>query len=129
MLPRNVTRHGENLIFGVDVASYPIGFMLSDCITYDIDMILLWWMGVAKSRYQFNSSFRGFFSMVTLWFVSNIDNPTSTDKIFEKNSSFHVKLRTMGKVQFLFSRSLLLVLTKLSFYEEDWALGYTSMKF
>ena len=118
MLPRNVTRHGENLIFGVDFASYPIGFMLSDCITYDIDMILLWWMGVAKSRYQFNSSFRGFLSMVALWFVSNIDNTTSTDKIFEKISSFHVKFRTTGKVlfQFLFSRSLLLVLTKLSCY-------------
>ena len=54
---------------------------------------------------------------------------TNTDKIFEKNSSFHVKWRTTGKVQFLFSRSLLLVLTKFSFWEEDWALGYTSMKF
>ena len=38
---------------------------------------------------------------------------TSTDKIFEKNFSFQVKQRTTGKVQFLFSRSLLLVLTKL----------------
>ena len=54
---------------------------------------------------------------------------TSTDKIFEKNSSFHVKWRTTGKVQFLFSRSLLLVLTKFSIWEEDWPLGYTSMKF
>ena len=57
------------------------------------------------------------------------ETTTSTDKIFEKNSSFHVKWRTTGKVQFLFSRSLLLVLTKFSFWEEDWALGYTSMKF
>ena len=54
---------------------------------------------------------------------------TSTDKIFEKNSSFLVKQRTTEKVQFLFSRSLLLVLTKFPFSEEDWALGYTSMKF
>ena len=36
---------------------------------------------------------------------------TTTDKIFEKNSSFHVKWRTTRKVQFLFSRSLLLKLT------------------
>ena len=37
---------------------------------------------------------------------------TSTDKIFEKNSSFQVKKHTTGKVLFLFSRGLLLVLTK-----------------
>ena len=43
---------------------------------------------------------------------------TTTGKIFEKNSSFHVKQGTTGKVQFLFSRSLLLVLTKFSFWEE-----------
>ena len=40
---------------------------------------------------------------------------TSTDKIFEKNSSFQVKQHTTRKVQFLFSRCLLLVLTKFSF--------------
>ena len=56
-------------------------------------------------------------------------NATSMDKIFEKNSSFHVKKYTTGKVRFLFSRKLLLVLTKFYFWEEDWALGYTSMKF
>ena len=54
---------------------------------------------------------------------------TTTGKIFEKNSSFHVKQHTTGKVQFLFSRSLLLVLAKFSFWEEEWALGYNSMKF
>ena len=58
-----------------------------------------------------------------------ISSPTNTDKIFDKNSSFHVKSRTTGKVQFLFSRSLLLALTKFSFWEEDWALSYTSTKF
>ena len=46
---------------------------------------------------------------------------TSADKIFEKNSSFRVKQRTAGKVQFL--------LAKFSLWEGDWALGYTSMKF
>ena len=46
-----------------------------------------------------------------------------------ENSSFHVKLCTTGKVQFLFSRNLLLVSAKFSFWEEDWALGYTSMNF
>ena len=64
------------------------------------------------------------------WMINNIIiQTTSTDKIFEKISSYPVKYRTTGKVQILFSRSLLLVLTKLSFWEEDWALGYTSMKF
>ena len=35
----------------------------------------------------------------------------------------------MGKVQFLFFSSFLLVSTKFSFWEKDWALGYNSMKF
>ena len=48
--------------------------------------------------------------------------PTSTDKIVEKNSSFHVKQCTTGKFQSLFSRALFLVFTKFSFFEEDWAL-------
>ena len=34
----------------------------------------------------------------------------------------------MGKVQFQFLNSFLLLLTKFSFWEEDWALGYNSMK-
>ena len=54
---------------------------------------------------------------------------TIMDKIFETNSSFHVKQRTTEKIQFLFSRSFLLVLSKISFWEEDWALGYNSLKF
>ena len=54
---------------------------------------------------------------------------TTIHKIFETNSSFHVKQRTTGKVQFLFFSRFLLVLTKFSFWEEDWALGYNSMKF
>ena len=51
------------------------------------------------------------------------------DKISEKNSSFYVKYRTTGKVKFLFSRHLLVALTKFSFWEEGWALGCNSMKF
>ena len=54
---------------------------------------------------------------------------TIIHKIFEINSSFHVKQHTTGKVQFLFFSSFLLVLTKFSLWEEDWALGYNSMKF
>ena len=68
-----MTRHDKNSIFGVDFTSYPIAFMLHDCIMYDIDMALQWSMGVAKSRYQFISSFWGFLSMVTPLFVSYID--------------------------------------------------------
>ena len=66
--------HDRNSIFGVDLASYPVSLMLHDCIRYDIDMVLLWSVGVAKSRHQFISSSWDFISMVTPWFVSNIDN-------------------------------------------------------
>ena len=51
------------------------------------------------------------------------------DKIFETNSSFHVKQHTAGKIQFLFLRVFLPVLAKLSFWAGDWALGYNSLNF
>ena len=54
---------------------------------------------------------------------------TTIHKLFVTNSSFRVKERSTGKVQFLFFSSSLLVLTKFSFWEEDWTLGYNSMKF
>ena len=60
---------------------------------------------------------------------SSTVSTTTTNKIFEKISSFHLKQDTTGKVQFLFSQSLLIELTKFSFWEEDWVLGYISMKF
>ena len=34
---------------------------------------------------------------------------TSTHKIFQKNSSFHVKQRTTGKVRFLFQESFAII--------------------
>ena len=37
------------------------------CTTHDINMTVLWWMDVAKSRYQIISSSRGFLSRVSLW--------------------------------------------------------------
>ena len=49
-------------------------------------------------------------------------------KLEAKNCSFYVKQCTKGKIQFLFFSSLLPMLTKFSFWEEDWALGYNSMK-
>ena len=54
---------------------------------------------------------------------------TIIHKIFESNSSFHVEKRTTGKVEFLFSKSFLQVLTKFSFWLGGWALGYHSMGF
>ena len=51
------------------------------------------------------------------------------DKIFERSSSFHMKYHTTGKFEFLFFSSFLLALTKILFWEDDWALGYHSMKF
>ena len=48
--------------------------------------------------------------------------------IYETNFSASVKMFTTGKVQFQFLNSVLLALAKFSFWEEDWALGYNSMK-
>ena len=53
---------------------------------------------------------------------------TAIYKILETNSSFYVKQRTTGKVQFLFFSSFMLILTKFSFSGENWAPGYDSMK-
>ena len=50
-------------------------------------------------------------------------------KIFETNYVFHVKELTTGKLQFLFFKIFLLVLTKFSFREEDLAPGDYLMKF
>ena len=51
------------------------------------------------------------------------DRETSTvmAKIYETNFSVSMK---WGKIQFQFLNSFLLVLTKPSFWKEDWALGY-----
>ena len=57
------------------------------------------------------------------------DLSTIIHKIFETKSSFHMKQCTTEKVQFLFFKSFLLVSTKFSFWQENWALGYHSMKF
>ena len=54
---------------------------------------------------------------------------TISYKIFETNSSFHVKLRTTGKVYSRFFETFLLVLTTFFSWQEDWTLGYHSMKF
>ena len=51
--------------------------------------------------------------------VYDIDRPTTIHKIFEINSSFHVKWRTMGKVLFLFFMRFLLVMTKFLFWWEN----------
>ena len=64
----------------------------------------------------------------SIFIRSNTNLSTTIPKMFETKSSFHVKQYTMGKVEFLIFSSFLLVLTKFSFWEEDWALGYTSMK-
>ena len=67
--------------------------------------------------------------------------PTDNDIIFqelyreleaksnETNCSFHVKKQNTEKFSFLFFSSFLLVSTKFSFWKEDWALGYDSLKF
>ena len=64
-------------------------------------------------------------------FVAGVKDDISTtiQKILETNSSFYTKQRTTGKVEFLFFSSFKLILTKFSFWQEDQALGYNSMKF
>ena len=53
---------------------------------------------------------------------------TITTKITGTSSGFHVQLRTIGKVKFLFFSTFLLVLTKFLFSEEDWVLCYNFVK-
>ena len=65
------------------------------------------------------------FAVVLVWIL----HITIIHKVLETNSSFHVKERTTGKVQFLFFREFLLLLTKFSFWEEDRGLGNNSVKF
>ena len=65
------------------------------------------------------------FAVVLVWILQG----TIIHKVLETNSSFHVKERTTGKVQFLFFRKFLLLLTKFSFWEEDRGLGNNSVKF
>ena len=48
-----------------------------------------------------------------------VSKPTIIHKVFEINSSFHVKQDTMGRVQFLFFRRFLLVLVKILIREGD----------
>ena len=64
-------------------------------------------------------------------FVAGVKDDISTtiQKILETNSSFYTTQRTTGKVEFLFFSSFKLILTKFSFWQEDQALGYNSMKF
>ena len=61
--------------------------------------------------------------------ILNVNKSVSTIlvKIYETNFIVSVKQHTTGKVKFQFLISFLLVLTKFSFWEEDWALGYNSM--
>ena len=57
----------------------------------------------------------------------NLFPNTIIDKIFEIKCCFHVKKGTT-KVAFAFFKIFLLVLTKFSFLEEDWALGSNSIR-
>ena len=49
------------------------------------------------------------------------------DKLFETDASFPLKKSIREKVQFLFLRSFLLLLTKFLFWEEDWARDYNEV--
>ena len=49
---------------------------------------------------------------------------TTNHKIFETDSNFYVKQCNPGKFLFLYFKSLLLVLRKVSFWQGYWALNY-----
>ena len=51
-----------------------------------------------------------------------------THKVTETNSTFHMEWHIAGKVEFLCVKSFILILTKLSFWQGDWALGFHSME-
>ena len=57
-------------------------------------------------------------SISSLLILELLIKPTTIYKIRETNSSFFVKQRTTGKVQFLFFSSFFLILTKFSFWEK-----------
>ena len=57
----------------------------------------------------------------------DINRPTILTKSLRLTLVFMCALRE--KFNFCFSRDFLLVLTKFSFWQQDWALGYHSMKF
>ena len=61
--------------------------------------------------------------------IKKIFPVTISHKIFDTNSSFHVKYRTRGKVLLLFFATFLVVLTQYLFEQGDRALGYHSLKF
>ena len=54
---------------------------------------------------------------------------TVMDTVFQTNFKFHVKQHTTRKAEFLSLGNVLLLLTKFSFWKEDWAIGYNSIKF
>ena len=61
--------------------------------------------------------------------MKNRFSETISCKMFETNSSFHLTQRTKEKVEFLFLKSFVAELTKYFSWQDDWTLGYDSMKF
>ena len=105
--------HNENSIFGVDSSSYPISLMLHDCITYDINIIILWWMGVAKSRYQFISSAWGFFSPLGLFQLLAILVFSRFLTTYEQNTYF-VELLSMAAYHNILRKN------NMAFFDKFW---------
>ena len=61
--------------------------------------------------------------------VNDFLKPKICHKISETNSCFRVRYCNTGKVLLLFLGTFLLVLTKLSFWQGEWTLGYHFLKF
>ena len=71
------------------------------------------------SNYAIKSDLKNATDANTSDFPKKAGLATIIHKIFETKSSFCMRQRTTGNVQFLFFREFLLVLTKCSFREED----------
>ena len=69
------------------------------------------------------------FKVQYLDFPTKIDNLQSLTKYMILTLVFMWNCALRGKVWFLFFKRFLQVLTKFSFWLEDWALGYYSLKF
>ena len=101
--------------------------LMENFIFYAVDIFSVWcflsWYA-HKSNYSNDlspmgrslSQFRNIIPL-SLAYLSTV-----TDKVFGENSSFYVKYHTTERFEFLFSRSLLLLLAKSFFWEWDWAL-------
>ena len=124
----------EKLSYAVNIL-LKLSFFESTYFSTDIwertDTVLVnnWYFSHQQQQQKLKSSQNLLKNKYLFSFQHAIIQPAIMDKIFETNSSFHLKQRTTGKAQFLFFRSFLLVSKNILFSEGDRALDRISLKF